>query len=451
MSQRMKILVDHGAYDNFGDLAMLEAAVDRLRQIEGVELHVQDSPQVWGHDNVQTVGYHVPLPDTALNRKVRSRVKSKILRRGLRVATTAWRDHLYRRISRGSSVGPQPVETGAGRLDIARWCQQYDALFIAGGGDMTDVFPQALWRSCALIHGFADQRKMVLLSGQQLGPMRRSASVRLLHSALRRATFVGVREPTESVRVLMRAEVDRARMAMMGDDSLGIVAAGDAEVGKLLEAHGVAPRKFIAVNVRVGPYTPVQPRHLRDVANLLNQLSREFELPLLAVPISVCEGDSDVASARLLRDQLGEGRLQILDRSPLSASLLKGVLGSAHAAIGMSYHFCTFALCQGVPAIALYVGDYYEQKATGLSAFWGDRRLARSIEDLATTLAAVDACATFADQSLREQLRARAREATSAWEHGFDQHIMQPLRAQASKRPARPGAPQVPSIPADIA
>lgn len=445
----MKILLDHGAYDNFGDLAMLEAAVHRLCRVEGAELYVQGSPLVWKHSNVHTVGYHVPLPDPVFHRKIRARVNNRLLRRGLRVATRIWRNRLYNGIGRGHGIGAQLIQTGASQSDIARWCGEYDALFIAGGGDMNDVFPQALWRCCALIHAFADQGKPILLSGQQLGPMRHSASTRLLHSALRRATFIGVREPTESVRILIEAGVDRARMAMKGDDSLGIAPADASEVATLLEAFDVTPGKFIAVNIRIGPYTTVGPRYLRAVAALLGQVSRDLNLPLLAVPISVDAGDSDIASARLLEQQLGGSRLRILDHAPLSAALLKGVLGSAHAAIGMSYRFATFALCQGVPAIALYVGDYYEQKAKGLSAFWGDQRLSLSIEDLAKTPAVADTCATFADPALRRQLRARALEATSAWEHGFDKHIMQPLRAQTLKRPARPGDPQVSSGPAD--
>lgn len=444
----MKILVDHGAYDNFGDLAMLQAAMDRLRQVEGAELHVQESPLVWRRSNVHTVGYHVPLPDPVLHRKLRARVKNRLLRRGLRLATRAWRNRLYNGVGRGNSIGAQLIQTGTSQSVIARWCADYDALFIAGGGDMNDVFPQALWRCCALIHAFADQNKPILLSGQQLGPMRHPASVRLLHSALRRVTFVSVREPTESVRILLEAGVDRARMAMTGDDSLGIAPAEASEVGRLLEALDVAPGNFIAVNIRMGPYTTVSPRHLREVAGLVGQVSRDLNLPLLAVPISVDEGDSDIASARLMEAQLGR-RLRILDRASLSAALLKGVLGSAHAAIGMSYHFATFALCQGVPAIALYVGDYYEQKAKGLSAFWGDQRLALSIEDLAKNPAA-NACATFTDPSLRGHLRARASEATSAWEDCFAKRIVLPLRTLTSERPDRSVPSQASSTAADI-
>ena len=120
----------------------------------------------------------------------------------------------------------------------------------------------------------------------------------------------------------------------------------------------------------------------------------------------------------------------IFAHESLSAALLKGVLGSAHAAIGMSYHFCTFALSQGVPAISLYTGDYYRQKAIGLSSFWGDERLALAIEELAAHgLDRVQA--VFTDESLRARLDVRARDAAQEWQAGFKRNILRPLRELA--------------------
>lgn len=436
-SRMMKILIDHGAYDNFGDLAMLQAAVERISGIDGVELQVQISPISWRRENVQPVEYHVPLPVWGANRVLKSRLIPDPVRRRLASIVREWRYRSFDRIGRGAGVGAHPVVTSAGLQSIESWCKQYDALFIAGGGDMNDVFPQALWRCCSLVHAFAEQRKPVLLSGQQLGPIRRAESSRLLASALRSATFVGVREPTDSLDILSDAGIQRDRIDMIGDDSLGIVPADRAEVDTLLARHGISAGRFIAVNVRMGPYTPVQDRHLRDLAELLARLSSMSALPLLAVRISVAEDDSDLASARQLSGALGGGSLTILDREPLSVALVKGVLGRAHGAIGMSYHFCTFALSQGVPAVAIHLGDYYDQKARGLAAFWGDDRLAMSIASLGGA-AARPVHEVFSDASLRERLQQRAGEASRIWENGFCAHFVRRLEVLASP-PGRGG------------
>ena len=426
----MKILVDHGAYENFGDLAMLEAAVERLRTIEGAQLHVQVSPLGWPWGNVRAVEYDVLTPGWVLKRVARTMNPVQPIRRKLEQAAMAWRREVFDRVGRGARAGIPLVRASGRRRALNRWSQDYDALFIAGGGDMNDIFPDALWRCCALINAFAVQRKPVILSGQQLGPMRHGASLRLLQAALRRTTFVGVREPTESLQLCTEAGLDDTRMAMTGDDSLGIEAAGMEAVEPLLAQSGVTPGRFIAVNVRMGDYTAVSAQQLRDMAALFGRLARDNEMPLLAVPISVAEGDSDVAAAEQLRRQPGCEGLRILEHESLSAASLKGVLGSAHAAIGMSYHFGTFALSQGVPAIALYTGDYYRQKAKGLSSFWGDERLALAIEELgADAFNLVQE--VFKDESLRARLRRRAGDAAQAWQTAFDRNISSPLRALA--------------------
>jgi polysaccharide pyruvyl transferase WcaK-like protein len=426
----VKILVDHGAYENFGDLAMLETAVERLRGIEGAELHVQVSPLSWPWGNVRSVDYHVLAPGWVLKRAASAMDPVQPIRRKLEQAAGSWRNKVFDRVGRGARAGMPLVRAGGRRRALARWCEDYDALFIAGGGDMNDVFPDALWRCCALINAFAAQRKPVFLSGQQLGPMRHGASLRLLQAALRGTTFVGVREPTESLELCVDAGLDATRMAMTGDDSLGLQAAGWDTVESLLARSGVTRGEFIAVNVRIGDYTSVSQRQLGDIAALLGRLAQDSGRRLLAVPISVAEGDSDVVAAEQLRQQPGCEELRILEHTSLSAALLKGVLGSAYAAIGMSYHFGTFALSHGVPAIALHTGDYYGQKAKGLSGFWGDERLALAIEELgADALNRVQA--VFGDESLRAHLEVRVRDAVQEWQAAFERNVLRRLRELA--------------------
>ena len=434
----MRVLIDHGAYENLGDLSMLEAAVEQVRQLKDVEISVKASPIQWPWPDIRIVDYHLPPPGASVNRVTKSKWLPELSRRMLWGAADAWRDVVYRRVASGGPVAARPIHSSSGEHRLGRWVEQFDALFVAGGGDLNDVFPQALWRCCALAHAFAEQGKPTLLSGQQLGPFQRSASIALLHSALRRASHVGLREPTASLQICREAGVKPERMSMTGDDSLGLAPADESEIMMALRSAGVEPGDFIAVNLRIAPYCPVGAGQLREVADLLDGLARKYGRPLLAVPISHGEEDSDLVTAVRLAELLGPGRLHILESESMSAALVKGVLARAWAAIGNSYHFCTFALCGGVPAIALYTGAYYRQKALGTAAFWGDARLAMSLAVFPGGAAADRISAVLEDEVLRQSLQHRAQESARAWEAGFKQGVLQAFGLQA---PAGPGLP----------
>jgi hypothetical protein len=104
---------------------------------------------------------------------------------------------------------------------------------------------------------------------------------------------------------------------------------------------------------------------------------------------------------------------------------MKGIMGKAAGAVCVSYHACTFALCQGVPAVCLYDGDYYRQKAMGLCAFWSDDRLALDLNECASVEAADRILHVLQDQRLKSALQFRSSTAIQRWETVFDRRIRQ--------------------------
>jgi polysaccharide pyruvyl transferase WcaK-like protein len=433
-SASMKILVDHGAYANFGDLAMLDAAVDRLRRIGRAQLYVCDAPLDWRWPDIARVHYSVFAPGSLVNRITGAELIQGQVVGGLPRVSNAWRSLMHTLLAVGATAHLVPIRTSTGWRALGQWCKEYDALFIAGGGDMNDFFPEALWRCCALIHAFAGQGKPILLSGQQLGPLQHVASRQLMRSALRRANFVGVREPTESLRICRDSGLANGQFAMYGDDSLGIAPAGSREVDALMREYQLSPRGFLAVNLRIATYSKVSPEAVHAFAEALGELAGRLGLELVAVPVSTDEGDSDIEAARSLAGELPGVRMKVIGGRGLSPSLLKGLLGQAFGAVGVSYHFNTFALSQGVPSVALYSGAYYKQKANGLAALWGDPRLAMPVEALgADTAQRIQA--VFQDAALREHLQNRAAQAARDWESMFAANIIQRLEELCLKSP----------------
>ena len=115
--------------------------------------------------------------------------------------------------------------------------------------------------------------------------------------------------------------------------------------------------------------------------------------------------------------------IKIFEHPTPTPALTKGILGKAYGAIGTSYHFCTFALSEGVPALCIYDGDYYSQKAKGLSLFWENEKLALSLKKMNIEHATQQIIDIFKDGKLRKQIKLRHEEALARWHNIFDNRI----------------------------
>jgi polysaccharide pyruvyl transferase WcaK-like protein len=146
-------------------------------------------------------------------------------------------------------------------------------------------------------------------------------------------------------------------------------------------------------------------------------------MPILIVPIQLVGSDSDVASGQKIVDAASSASVSLMRQHDLTAPLVKGVLGRAFGAIGVSHHFCTYALSQGVPAVCIYEGDYYRQKALALAASWGDNRLALPLRRLELATAARDIARVLKDETLRAKLFSLSKTATQRWRELFRQKV----------------------------
>jgi polysaccharide pyruvyl transferase WcaK-like protein len=179
-------------------------------------------------------------------------------------------------------------------------------------------------------------------------------------------------------------------------------------------------------------YAASHEQYLKPVVDFIATLSDLYRMPAVIVPIAMNAADSDVASGYKLSSMYPGIGLRVLDEPTLTPALVKGILAFAYAAVGVSYHFCTFALSQGVPAICLFDGAYYGQKAKGLSAFWADERLTLPMKDLNSPEAIERARGLIEDQEFRQALRAEGSEAMQRWETLFDRKVHTILLGQKS-------------------
>lgn len=424
----MKVLIDHGTVNNHGDTAMLEAVVGKLRKILPMAtLHVIDRPglttSMWKHNEVErqhSFKLTRPLSISGVSR-VKSAAFSVLSKTGRRLVRSGTADRAFALQFPDWMISPGCLRLSLPRPDMTlrEYCREFDALHVAGGGTMTDLFSDGLIQRCALVRTFAELGKPVVLSGQQIGPFRSRNSSALVARALRRTSFVGLRESEDSLAFCEHSGI--AATSVMGDDSFGLRPDTTAAI-QALEKTGLIASQFLAVNLRVASYASEHEQHLETVARVLGQLKNKMKMPLLVVPISYSKNGSDIEAGYKLKELI-QTDITVLDDPDLSASAIKGVLGLAHGAIGVSYHFCTFALSQGVPSICLHDGAYYGQKAKGLAAFWGDPRLEMALESLSFESAAEEMQTFFADSIFRSALKERSEAAHRLWSEAFESAV----------------------------
>lgn len=431
----MKLLILHGSSGNFGDTAMLEAVVlDLLRELPTAELFVVDQPglrtKIWSLSRVHkhpmpklVFPYEHALAEVPYFWRYRERWR-KGVRRWLALGLGG--------ILSAKAIRIADADAFEGRSTLDALCAPFDGLHMVGGGYLTDTFPELLVQVCCLAETFVGQGKPVLLTGQQVGPFQSQTLKALTGRLLGRARFVGLREPTGSVELCQAFHLDPRCFRVTGDDCFGLPSASEAEVSACLAANNLEAGRFLAFNVRLGFYADGHRKHLELIARIAQELAARFSMPVVMVPIAFNDADSDDRSGEELLRLMPNTPARRVDSEHLTPSLVRGLLGKAFGAVGVSYHFCTFALSQGVPCVCLHDGDYYGQKARGICGFWQDERFAISLQKAQVGSIVEQAVALFEDSSCRTKLGRRARAAVEEWQTVVGEQIQQAFAARTA-------------------
>lgn len=419
----MHLLVDHGGYNNLGDTAMTEAVIGRLRHnFPGATLSVFNrgfQSDAWGQPGVRQ------LPEQMLLPWLEGLLQKLPLHRNTPLRYR-WQSVLARAtLLLGQAIAPRHIRLARpGQRQVTQrlldYCDRFDGLHVVGGDYLRDVYAIELLRKCMIMLAFAELKKPVVLTGHQLGPFKQGMYRPALYRALRQATFVGIRERIHSPGFCQAAGLDPGCYEVMGDDSLGLKAAPDGEAAALLAQQGLRPKAFIAFNLRLTRATTGQERTLQPLAETLDDLGARLRLPYLIVPVAQGDWESDRDAALRVAALTKASDVRTLPATDLTPRLAKAILGQAYGAAGASWHFCTFALSEGVPAVCLHESTYYAHKAQSLCATWQDERLALAMTDTAPTAAAEHIARVFDDAALRRQLPERAARSVALWCSVFD-------------------------------
>jgi polysaccharide pyruvyl transferase WcaK-like protein len=262
--------------------------------------------------------------------------------------------------------------------EAMRELQDADGLVVSGAGAFNDRFANHVGLVWGIImRSVAAFGKPVVVSGQQIGPLNRFVCRRVTRWALQVARVVGVRDPI-SIDVAKALGIPSDRIVLTGDDAWGLEPSGEEEAARVLSRYEISGR-FIVAQIRLDPATDLKPQDAPKLASMLDKLAEMLELPVVFVRMYYATHNDDAVSAKQVQSFMT--RQSVIIDEELSPALTKAVLKSAALAVGISYHFCIFAVSAGTPTLGLHRSAYMNHKLDGISQMWGSRMTSLSLDD----------------------------------------------------------------------
>lgn len=367
----MRILIDPGTTNcrNVGDVAVLQAAVARLRDFRPdatIDVLTAEPAELETH-----------CPTTrAADEVARRRLLVREFDEAMPLSAARGRPlDRFRGMVRG--IG----RTRGSRAATEALVRQLDDtdLFVACGqatlADADRVHALRLLRTALL----AQRRGIpVAFFSQGIGPLTDPDVLALMGPILGSAVVVGVRERLTAPSILERLGLAADRIMVTGDDAIETAcAARPAVLGTGLGVH-----------MRIAPLAARSHETVERLRPILQRAAADHRASMIPLPISHHRGGGayDPATIRSLLagyDDTSDGGAGLT-----TPALVTAAAGQCRVVVTGAYHAAVFALAQGIPAVCLGRSPYYLQKFHGLVDGFGPGCQVVELDDpdLAVTL-----------------------------------------------------------------
>ncbi len=410
----MKILVENGCYDlqNMGDVAMLQVAVERLRQLwpdaliqvitarpDLLARYCPDARAIpaagrcgWFYDRNILGKLHNLMPRsldhsfTELTRSLR-RLKPNVMHNLL-----MFKAKIHQRNINDVNLFIDAV------FDA-------DLIALSGGGDINDSFSDFAFTLFEILELAIQRGIPTVLFGQGIGPINNPTLKKRAAEVLPLVDLIAIREKLTSLPLLESLNVPRRKIIVSGDDAIELA----------YKNHSAKSGSAIGVNIRVSSYSGIDSHDIESIRGTLWSLAEEHRASLLPVPISFYAHESDIEAARKLiggKFSIPESCLHLND--PLD---IVNLIRDCRVVVTGSYHSAVFALAQGIPAVCIARSEYYKDKFMGLMSqfktpgdviFWDDDQRIEMLHK------AIDKAWKFAEHLKPCLLKAAKRQITSS-------------------------------------
>ena len=409
MTQQTWLVLSSGnGSGNLGDAMMWEAAAATMRATLGDVAIVTDGAPGWSapFPGVEVLPYLV----NDFRRYSRDdiggvrRTVARALEYPGRIGWSLRRSRMFCEASRPGSALARRWRTAI---------EESTGVVFSGAGAITDDYAEHGVAAWSAIAGYARRKgKPIAFVGQGVGPLRRTDVRTAAAHMLAAANLVTVRESSSA-----------AQARQLG---VGSVVAPDWALARMPSAQeraraAVVREKYAGTQEFVA--VTVHRRHARslrvpgDLRRLVLDLCAQIEaagLRPLLVPNAIGQSaNDDIAFMRRLVRQAGSRTPVRIVEDVASCGEVRALYGLAIATVTTRYHPALFALAEGVPAYALSMDPYYDQKLRGALAWFDVDPFFSRIAD-AEPRAIVHALTRFDQRiSLRETARRLAQEATT--------------------------------------
>ena len=397
----MRILIDSGTSNcrNLGDVAVLQAAVGRLRAFDR-----QVTIRVFTADATE-LRRHCPGVEAADELARREWIAAEFgSERKVHGAPGRPVDRiraLVRRVRRRHGPG------GHTAADVAAQMDETDLYVVCGQATLADADrPHALCllRTASLAHS---RGIPVAFFSQGIGPLTDDGVLDLSRTILGASLVIGIREERVARPLLERLGVPASRVFLTGDDAVEAAYA----------ARPAAPGNGLGIHLRIAPLAASSPGIIDRLRPVLQESARAHAAPMIPLPISHHRhgGAYDPATIGALLAGYEDGSDG--GAATDTPARLTRSAGRCRIVVTGAYHAAVLALAQGIPAICLGESEYYLQKFRGLvDGFGSGCRIVRLDEpELWTRLReAIDGAWEEADALRRPLLEAAEEQIASA-------------------------------------
>ena len=350
----MRILIDNSGYRlaNYGDVAMLQAAVERV-----THLWPDATIDVMTADATLLAAY-CPQAHPLLNRSlsywytVRNLANDQIDLAGdlarLVLKRLPQRNH-----------GAQPASVTRMWKGYIEGVRNADLVLAAGGGYINDTFIKHGSAVLDTLQEAVNHGKPAAILGHGFQPISDAPLRAKAEEVLPKLLVVGCREGKYGPDALLEMGVDPEKIRATGDDAI--------ELAYRVRKPGLGDG--IGVNLRMAWYSGVQQAMLDTLRTSLHEIARRHHAPLVSVPISMVS-PADASSIR----KLTEGYENVNDGDAVFKAPIDVMehVGNCRVVVTGSYHAAVFALSQGISAIGLGLTPYYMMKFHGLHTQFGE-------------------------------------------------------------------------------
>jgi polysaccharide pyruvyl transferase WcaK-like protein len=428
----MRILIDNSGYEllNLGDVAMLQVAIERLRNfwpqaritvltISPAELRnccpgtipLDPAGRDWWLRRCDLLGVFRKILPRANNRitAIESRAKRRFPRLIRAVADERMR-------YRGTDSRPMS--------------QFLDAVFDAdlvigtGGGYLTDSFAEHAMDVLETLHLASSLGIPTALLGQGIGPATQERVTSALDRVLPHVDLLTLRESLTSRPIALAHGARESRVRVTGDDAIE-------------PAYNARPADLgngLGINIRTAWYARFPEDAVKALRQSITDISSRTKATIVPLPVSAHDGGED---HRAIAD-LTQGLVHNFDESLDTPMQLIRRVGTCRTIITGSYHAAVFALAQGIPAIGLAQSEYYVNKFLGLAEQFQTGCVVMRMDDPLLRDRLSETALKLWNQApqLRPALLESARTQIAAGQAAY--RLLQELHRERRKRHGRP-------------